>query len=456
MKGDNNTYTPNGACEKANQGQGSGDSCNSYSNDTSLTFWTCCTNSEEPTPSGGETPAPSATCGTDDNSLDGQCASADSSQCSAGTYDSATCTGTDVCCKPADSGFTGVFDTATTTNLAGWACQPYNNYADKLTINFYANGDNKTGTLIGSVTANQVVADIAPECGTSDNPNSNNHSFSFNPADAFGNNWNPIPNTISAYAINAANETEEPLNPGIPISVQNSPSGGGNGTGTPSPTSGGSNPTSSGPTPTPNLTPEPAVANVSLQVDSIDAIDAVTERVPVNKKRHLTLYLYPDESYQTDPNGTSPKAIKATGDIYFTTGDPNVPSSYGTYVNAQFPLGTIPSGDYYVFGQTEGSLREPLTDTPQKISINNGMVNNLTFSQKLPMGRLSKDNKIGALDFSDIVSCYGNKINSADCLALGINDDIFSAMPFADFNMDGVVDGIDYNIWARNAGRSGL
>ncbi len=75
------------------------------------------------------------------------------------------------------------------------------------------------------------------------------------------------------------------------------------------------------------------------------------------------------------------------------------------------------------------------------------------------MGKLisSSGNQINDYDYNALVSCYGSKVTSDDCTKLSLADDIFPITnPYADFNDDGVIDGIDYNILIRNYNHSGL
>ncbi len=286
----------------------------------------------------------------------------------------------------ADNIPTGTFDDPATCGysatpgsldgLYGWACDPTQPNTP-LRVDIYADstGDwGKGGYLVAQVTANiSGEAGVASACG-----GNANHRFAAQIPDYAGSYHlrDGNPHTYHAFAIsspNGNNNFELYKSPKKNIVCGSLPT---------------ATPAAPTPTPTP-VAPQPAVASVAVQLDSINANDPSTPNHPT---RHLTIYLYKDDSYKNDPTGDK-AVIKggSTDDITFTKGDPNnQPASYGTYTNASFPLGNIVPGQYYVFGKTEGSLREPFSGTPSLVSLDVSPAastkNSLVFSNKLPDG----------------------------------------------------------------------
>ncbi len=92
----------------------------------------------------------------------------------------------------------GNFDGASYTNFYGWACDN-DDSNQTLTISFYLDGTNKTGTYIGNTMANVQRNDVASSCG-----NNANHGFTINPGIQFANSalFDGNPHIVYAYASN--------------------------------------------------------------------------------------------------------------------------------------------------------------------------------------------------------------------------------------------------------------
>jgi len=264
-----------------------------------------------------------------------------------------------------------------------------------------------------------------------------------------------------------------PVPTGVPtISVSPIPT-----TPTPTPASGATptlTPTIT-PTPTPTLTPTPTpvvsltpgTAFVRIAFNSIDTNDALQKRT--THPRLATLYFYSDESFLTDPDGNKAIQKGITDTLFFST-DPNPPLQnngqqlYGVYVNSQFRLPNFPPGNYYVFARSEASLREPITSTPMKIFVDPTQGVFLDFTRnnnyQFPVGKVESTDKttINIEDYNDLLTCYNypndqTKVNA--CKNLKLFDQYFTSSPFTDFNLDGQVDGIDFNIFLGNFLNSG-
>lgn len=98
---------------------------------------------------------------------------------------------------------------------------------------------------------------------------------------------------------------------------------------------------------------------------------------------------------------------------------------------------TITTGDYIVKITMKSYLRKQLTGV---IHITVGQVNQVISPVTLVAGDIDGDNVLDVLDYNILVSCFGERADTASCL---LKDQ-------ADLNDDGVIDGIDYNIMLRN------
>ena len=124
-------------------------------------------------------------------------------------------------------------------------------------------------------------------------------------------------------------------------------------------------------------------------------------------------------------------------------------STYTFFIQDGLDLGTqVPSGEYQIGLKTDQTLQKVIknreNDLEGKIFT---IVNNTSFSigfQTLLVGDIvpspKGDNKIDIADYNAFIDCFGLKQHSSDCVA----------KEGADFDDNGVVDGIDYNIMLRN------
>ena len=162
---------------------------------------------------------------------------------------------------------------------------------------------------------------------------------------------------------------------------------------------------------------------------------------PKRLQRNVTIYLY-----GTDVNSMN-KTVKPLytikGIAYY---DSNKDSpTYTTYYTNPIDLGAaVKDGSYQVAFRTDQSLRTLIKDNPSDIS---GKIISLAFNQQTPpfgtqtvlMGDTipkDGDNSIDISDYNAFINCFGERDTSAFC----------SANNYGDFNDDGVIDGIDYNI----------
>jgi hypothetical protein len=76
------------------------------------------------------------------------------------------------------------------------------------------------------------------------------------------------------------------------------------------------------------------------------------------------------------------------------------------------------------------SVTKGQTITPPSLSVINGDINN--------------DNQLDILDYNALLSCFDTKYASPTCSAPNA-----SLSPGADIDDDGIVDGVDYNLFLR-------
>lgn len=127
-----------------------------------------------------------------------------------------------------------------------------------------------------------------------------------------------------------------------------------------------------------------------------------------------------------------------TGQITYTATSGNF---IGTINSGQ---STIPAGNYTVKVQTPQFLRKQY---PGIFSLQAPGTFSLP-TLYMTTGDVNLDNKIDILDYNLITTCYGNKQSSASCTQTPQYPD--NSAPLADLNDDGVVEGIDYNLFIRS------
>jgi hypothetical protein len=110
----------------------------------------------------------------------------------------------------------------------------------------------------------------------------------------------------------------------------------------------------------------------------------------------------------------------------------------------------VPAGNYTLKIQTPQFLRKNI---PGIFAIQTNSTTTLP-AIRLTNGDVNMDNKINILDFNMILSCYGNKASSSDCLItpqFALDQAPAEPLaPLADLNDDGAVNEVDLNIFITN------
>lgn len=199
----------------------------------------------------------------------------------------------------------------------------------------------------------------------------------------------------------------------------------------------------------PNLSPSPSTAplgptlSLSFSVPGIGSGGGVMK--PLHIKRPLTIYLFAPDVNSQVPKVNPLYTIQTTA-----TFDTNPLSpTYTSFVNPLIDLGSdVKEGNYQIAFRTNLSLRTLIKQNPTDLGgeVFNLAAGNQTIQipeQTVLMGDVvppQGDNNIDINDYNAFISCYGSKNNSTFCK--GHN--------YGDFNDDGVIDGVDYNILLRS------
>lgn len=205
-----------------------------------------------------------------------------------------------------------------------------------------------------------------------------------------------------------------------------------NNSGSFTPTPGGGSttpPPSTSSTPTPPLTGTPTSYKLSLLLPGIGTGGNLH---PLHSARKTHIVYYSLDTGATYPFDTT---IVFDGK-YFT--------------KPVFDPGNLPNGNYEIFARTPFSLTTRLSqsDGTSTFVIDNTAtqpftvpVNQLLMGDIAPNASLSAygDNILDLLDYNTIINCYGVLATSANC----------TNKQAADLDDNGVVDGIDYNIFLR-------
>ena len=199
---------------------------------------------------------------------------------------------------------------------------------------------------------------------------------------------------------------------------------------TPTPTH-GPTPTPGGPTPTPTSTPQ-ATINLPIQLSGIGAGGNLEPKHPSRTGLHVSLYKATDDP--TQPN---------VAPVY---DNKNLPLTYqsntGYFTNSTIHLGSVPTGDYQLLVKLPGYLRKQFADSSggKTIHLTQGQTTAVPVMQLVPGDTAPIYNIVGPADFYAIADCYKDKASTSTCAA---------GSQITDLNDDGVVDGVDLNIWLR-------
>lgn len=185
-------------------------------------------------------------------------------------------------------------------------------------------------------------------------------------------------------------------------------------------------------TPSPTLTPTPALTEISLTV-LLDGIgnrgdnanptaSSLSNKDPKHKTRTADIQVF-----------SSQNKLVAQGDGTLTYN-----STDGDYTGSVFAGSYLPSGVYTVKVKTDTHLRK-LVSGIQTITL--GKKNTLP-STALVTGDVNNDNVLNILDYNTLLDCYSD-------LAVAVNCTSIAKKNSADFNDDGFVNQVDYNLFIR-------
>lgn len=194
--------------------------------------------------------------------------------------------------------------------------------------------------------------------------------------------------------------------------------------------------------------PDPSTAqgpviNLSFSIPGIGSGGGTMK--PLHPKRNLVVFLYPTGVNSQDPKVKPLFTIK--GSAQFDT-DPNSPT-YTAYKNTFFDLGnTVTEGEYQIAFRTDQSMRNIVKETPtdvggQTFSLSKGQQPIVIPIQAMNMGDTIPDDgdyEVDATDYNAFIGCYGEKNKTDFC----------KGKNYGDFDDNGVIDGIDYNILLRS------
>ncbi|MGH7203004.1 MAG: hypothetical protein ACREHC_01000 [Candidatus Levyibacteriota bacterium] len=197
------------------------------------------------------------------------------------------------------------------------------------------------------------------------------------------------------------------------------------------------------PAPSISTTPQGPLINLSFSVPGIGSGGGNMK--PLHPKRNVIVFLYATNVNSIDPNVKPLYTIR--GNAIFDT---NVNSpTYTSFINPSFDLGsTVNDGDYQMVFRTDQSLRTIVKDNPTSVggkALNIGKKQEALFIplQTVLMGDTipdDGDNVVKADDYNAFINCYGEKNNTPFC----------KGKNYGDFDDNGQVDGIDYNILLRS------
>jgi hypothetical protein len=200
--------------------------------------------------------------------------------------------------------------------------------------------------------------------------------------------------------------------------------------------------------PSQSVSPAPLVGpgiNLQFSVPGIGSGGGVLK--PLHPKRSVTVYLYSPDVNSMDP---SVKPLYTIQSYATYDSDPYSPT-YTSFLNPQIDLGAdVKDDNYQIAFKTNQSLRTVIKANPSDLG---GQIFGLTAGNMAPtipeqtvlMGDTipapEGNNTIDINDYNAFVTCYGaNNTTNPFC----------KTGNYGDFNDDGVIDGVDYNILLRS------
>ncbi len=182
------------------------------------------------------------------------------------------------------------------------------------------------------------------------------------------------------------------------------------------------------PTPTPTSSSSASITfNTKLYLTGIGSPSGTFN--PIHPQRNAVITLF-------DTNNML--IATRTGEISYASASGSFTS---TITSGQ---SNIPAGNYIVKIQTPQFLRKQY---PGIFTIQSPGMLTLP-SLTMTTGDINLDNVLNILDYNMIIDCYNTKISSEECKASPHYAN--SVGPLADLNDDGIVDGIDYNLFIRS------
>jgi hypothetical protein len=185
--------------------------------------------------------------------------------------------------------------------------------------------------------------------------------------------------------------------------------------------------------PTPSLTtppPHDTILNIALQLPGIGIKGNLH---PLHTTRTVHLTIYANNVDPTQPN------VKPLYD------NPNVSvqfdSNSGFFLNSNVDIGSsLPTSTYQIFFKTPGYLRKQVLDAQgdKTFPTTADTINVLPSVMLIPGDVAPVYNVMDVSDFYAIVGCYNTKANTSSCTA---------GSQITDLNDDGVIDGVDINLW---------
>lgn len=162
---------------------------------------------------------------------------------------------------------------------------------------------------------------------------------------------------------------------------------------------------------------------------------------PKHPTRNITFFFYTPDQNGLDPNAQP--VFVTSAPIFFNN---NTESAlYKLFTNPDIIIPTIQQGQYTIWVKADGFPKQALSDATgnKTFSLTPGQTITLPTTHFIS-GDIAPfpntDNISDTNDYTEFIGCYGNKVTSSSCHA-GYT---------ADFNDDGSVDQIDYNIFLIN------
>lgn len=195
---------------------------------------------------------------------------------------------------------------------------------------------------------------------------------------------------------------------------------------------------------TPVVTKKPVGTTIDLAFKIPGVGSGSANMTPKRLQRSVTFFLYSPDANSLNRSVKPLYTVKTTANFDTNQLSP----TYTAYVIKGFDFGgEIKKGNYQLTFRTDESLRTLIKENPENIGGKLFEFNRNARIQKLPLQTVymgdtlpeEGDNTVDISDYNAFINCFGERSSDKSC----------TGQNYGDFDDNGVIDGVDYNLLLR-------